>query len=130
MLQLASEHIRQLRLKLAEDAGRASAAASAECRQEWVNPNLWRQYMGKDGQLLYSSFTDEELLDILRRAAAELGRPPSQKEVFCVYRSYIRRRFTNWPSALRAAGLKAPKEKRIWMKSTKTEESDFGRFNG
>jgi hypothetical protein len=128
--QTEAEHIRQLRLKLAEDACRANVAADADCRQEWVNPNLWRQYMGQDGQGLYNSYTDEELLDILRRAAAELGRAPSQKEVFCVYRSYIRRRFTNWPSALRAAGLKAPKEKRIWMKSTKTEESDFGRFNG
>lgn len=68
--------------------------------------------MGAEGRRLYDSFTDEVLLDILRQAAAELERAPSQKEIFCVYRSYIRRRFTNWPTALRAAGLKPPKEKK------------------
>ncbi len=65
--------------------------------------------MGKSGAALYASFTDEELLGMLRTAAAELGHVPSQKEIFCVYRAYIRRRFRNWPGALRAAGLKAPR---------------------
>jgi hypothetical protein len=105
------DHIRQLRRKLVEDARKASEAGDESCRQEWLDPQLWSQYMGEDGRRLYESYTDEELLDILRKAAAELGRPPTQKEVFCVYRAFIRRRFVNWPAALRAAGLKAPKQK-------------------
>jgi hypothetical protein len=109
---LCPDDIRLLRLKLMEDAERASSSPDRECRQEWINPSLWRQYMGEAGRRLCDSYTNEELLDILRKAAAELGRAPTQKEVFCVYRSYIRRRFTNWPTALRAAGLKAPKEKK------------------
>ncbi|SHH98917.1 hypothetical protein SAMN02745823_01798 [Sporobacter termitidis DSM 10068] len=110
--QSTSEHIRRLRRKLTEDAARAGEAVDGSCRREWIDPHLWRQYMGEAGRRLYNSFTDEELLDILRLTAAELGHTPSQKEIFCVYRAYIRRRFTNWPTALRAAGLKAPKQKR------------------
>jgi hypothetical protein len=67
--------------------------------------------MGALDRRLYNSFTDDELLNILHSSASELGRPPTQKEAFCVYRSYIRRRFANWPMALRAAGLKAPKKR-------------------
>jgi disulfide oxidoreductase YuzD len=109
---LSPDHIRLLRLKLSGDAERASSESSEECSQEWVDPLLWSQYMGKAGRMLYTSFSDEELLDILRHAADKLGHAPSQKEIFCVYRAYIRRRFNNWPMALRAAGLKAPKKKR------------------
>jgi hypothetical protein len=109
--QQTPEYVQALRLKLSEDADRASAAVDKECRQDWIDPLLWKQYAGVDGRHLYNSYTDEELLDFLREAAARLGRAPTQKEVFCVYRSYIRRRFTNWPAALRAAGLKAPKRK-------------------
>ncbi len=109
---LSTENIARLRRQLCRDAERARTEISKECRQEWIDPHLWSLYMGKAGRLLYASFSDEELLDILRFAANELGHVPSQKEIFCVYRSYIRRRFTNWPTALRAAGLKAPKVKR------------------
>lgn len=107
--QFVPEQISSLRLQLTEDAKRASMMADKECRKEWLDPELWSQYMGAEGRGLYQSYSDEELLDILRGAAAELGRLPSQKEVFCVYRAFIRRRFVNWPTALRAAGLKAPK---------------------
>jgi hypothetical protein len=106
---LTPENISQFRIKLAKDAERARTESSEEYRQEWIDPRLWSQYMGEVGRILYASFSDEELLDILRLAADELGHLPSQKEIFCVYRSYIRRRFNNWPMALRAAGLKAPK---------------------
>lgn len=109
--QELTNQIRLLRLQLAEDAQRASELGSEDCRQAWITPQLWSQYMGADGRRLYNSFTDEELLDLLRQAAAKLGRVPSQKDIFCVYRSFIRRRFTNWPTALRAAGLKEPKLK-------------------
>jgi hypothetical protein len=98
-------------MKLVADANRARLAVDEAHRQEWIEPHLWSEYMGEDGRRLYHSFTDEELLNILRLAAEELGHAPSQKEVFCVYRSFIRRRFANWPAALRTAGLKAPKRK-------------------
>ena len=109
--QTKMKQTRLLRTQLAEDAKHAAELEDPDCRQEWIEPQRWSQYMGASGRRLYNSFTDEELLDILRSSAAELGRPPTQKEVFCVYRSFIRRRFVNWPTALRAAGLKAPKKR-------------------
>ena len=109
--QVKMEQNRLLRAQLAEDARYAAELGDPDCRQEWLVPQRWSQYMGASGQRLYNSFTDDELLDILRSSASELGRPPTQKDIFCVYRSYIRRRFGNWPTALRAAGLKAPKKR-------------------
>lgn len=107
--QELTKQIRLLRLQLAEDAKRAGERGDEDSQQAWIDPHLWSQYMGADGRRLYNSFTDKELLDLLRQSAAKLGRVPSQKEIFCVYRTFIRRRFTNWPTALRAAGLKEPK---------------------
>jgi hypothetical protein len=114
--RLCPDNIRLLRHKLEADAKRAKDSGDGAGRQEWGDPGLWSQYMGRGGDQLYASFTDEELLDRLRVAADELGHVPAQKEIFCVYRSYIRRRFTNWPTALRAAGLKAPKKKSRTLK--------------
>ena len=62
------------------------------------------------------SFSDEELLDIIRREAESLGKIPSQRDVFCVYRDFIRRRFGNWVKALRAAGLKEAKNTEVNQK--------------
>ena len=57
-------------------------------------------YMGKQTRgELYAAFSDEELLSILREAAGRLGRNPSKKEVFCVYRIFLIERFGNWPKA-------------------------------
>lgn len=103
--------VTELRRRLTADAEKAKAGESEDCHSEWVDQMLWSQYTGKGSEPLYESFTDDELLNILRDAAAELGRLPSQKEIFCVYRAYIRRRFKNWPTALRAAGLKTSKPK-------------------
>ncbi|WP_130862913.1 homing endonuclease associated repeat-containing protein [Bacilliculturomica massiliensis] len=57
------------------------------------------------GKLLYGSFSNEELLDLLRARTGELGHVPAQKEVFWVYRNYLRLRFDKWPYALKKAGL-------------------------
>ena len=122
LLSDAEQEIALLRSHLLHDAQQAKLMNNTQCRQEWIDPMLWSQYMGKTGRRLYQSFSDEELLDILRTAAQELGHLPSQKEVFCVYRSYIRRRFTNWPTALRAAGLKAPKTKKQTAEEKQTCE--------
>lgn len=61
---------------------------------------------------VYLEFSGEELLQVLRDRAAELGRNPTTKEVFPDYHIFLRMRFKNWPIALRAAGLKPPKEKK------------------
>lgn len=57
------------------------------------------------GVQVYESYTDEELLNVLRSAAIRLGHSPSQREVFWVYRGYIKQRFEKWPYALQRAGL-------------------------
>ena len=114
--------VAEQRRQLAEDAERARSGNVDGYSQEWIDPMLWKAYCGKRGEELYESFSDQELLDILREAVAELGRLPSQKEVFCVYRCYIRKRFKNWPTALRAAGLKDPKPVRDKKRRLKREK--------
>lgn len=57
------------------------------------------------GRIIYSGFSDEELCKILIVKAKELRHVPAQKEVYWLYRVYIKRRFGNWPKALIAAGL-------------------------
>lgn len=57
------------------------------------------------GKQLYKSLTDEQLLQVITDIANEIGHSPSQKEVFWVWREYIKLRFKKWPYALTAAGL-------------------------
>lgn len=57
------------------------------------------------GAQLYASFSDDELLELLRGSAQRLGHSPSQGEVHWILRAYLKARFKNWPRALRAAGL-------------------------
>ena len=57
------------------------------------------------GAQLYASFSDDELLELLRGSAQYLGHSPSQGEVHWILRAYLKARFKNWPRALRAAGL-------------------------
>lgn len=57
------------------------------------------------GNAFYRSLTDELLLSVLRKKADELGHSPAQKEIFWVWREYIKAIFKRWPYALKAAGL-------------------------
>lgn len=59
----------------------------------------------REGTDFYRALTDEDLLTALRQAAARLGHSPAQREVFWVWRTYLRQRFGKWPAALQAAGL-------------------------
>jgi hypothetical protein len=68
---------------------------------------LFREYAltTPKGYAFYKSLNDELLLQILKIEADRLGHSPSQKEVFWIYRDYIKARFHKWPYALKAAGL-------------------------
>lgn len=57
------------------------------------------------GRQLYESLSDEQLLKVLYDTAENLGRAPSQAELFWVWREYIKLRFKKWPYALKAAKL-------------------------
>ena len=58
----------------------------------------------------HANDSDEQLLDYLRRCAAELGHTPMRREV--PGGTYISERFGNWAVALTVAGLYLPKNKR------------------
>lgn len=102
--------ISQLKQTLSQEAAEAAERPESAV---WLEPEQWSAYMGKQvhGELS-AAFSNEELLSILREAADRLGRNPSKKEVFCVYRVFLIERFGNWPRALIAAGLKAPRKER------------------
>ena len=55
--------------------------------------------------------TDEELLDCVRRVAAELGRPPKRLEV--PENLQLKTRFGPWPRILEMAGVKEPTQARL-----------------
>ena len=63
------------------------------------------------GKGIYESFSDDELKEILVEFHANNDRCPAQKEIYFIYRYYIRLRFGNWPWALQAAELKEKKRK-------------------
>ena len=111
MQEISWDKIDSLRRQLQRDAEQAKAKPQADHRTDWVTSETWSKYTGAAGRKLYKSFSDEDLLDIIRREAAVLSRIPAQREVFCVYREYILRRFGNWIKALQAAGLREPKKK-------------------
>lgn len=75
----------------------------------YMNPDskIWKLYARStaSGRYIYEAFTSEELLEILRLTAKQLGHSPAQKEVLWVVREYVRQRFGKWPYALTQAGL-------------------------
>ena len=58
------------------------------------------------GMAIYSSYSDRDLLAVLRDTASRIGRAPTQDEIFFLYRTYLKARFGTWPAALRAAGMR------------------------
>jgi len=109
MAQYSHDEVLKLRKQLEYEEAKLKSDPMFEQNICWVDPQKWSLYMGKTGKVLYNSFSDQELLDIIRKEAKARGKIPSQRDVFCVYRDFIRRRFGNWVKALRAAGLKEPK---------------------
>lgn len=74
---------------------------------EEPNPALRADFdlVTRAGTNFYEGLTDEDLLAALRTSAARLGHSPAQREVFWVYRAYLKARFGKWPAALSRAGL-------------------------
>lgn len=71
------------------------------------NSQIWKTYAASNprGNMVYESFTDEELISYIRAEAKRLDHAPAQKEMFWVMRDYVKRRFKRWPYAMKAAGL-------------------------
>ena len=62
----------------------------------------------------YKLMSDEELLDVLRQKAVELGRLPIKNDVECA--EYFKQRFGPWPRILEQAGLKPVSETHLHRK--------------
>lgn len=103
--RMKPETTKEDKLKKLREAA-AEAGEMEEGREE--GSDLYRMYSPDtpEGKNFYESLTDAQLLGILRDRAKELDHSPSQKEMFWVYREYLRKRFRRWPYALEAAGLK------------------------
>lgn len=85
----------------------AKTCTDTEYGKEDLQGELYEKYSleTERGQAFYESLDDEVLLQVLRDKAEEFGRSPSQKEIFWVWREYIKKRFQKWPYALKTAGL-------------------------
>ena len=113
MAQYSQKDVLRLRQQLEYEAEKIRSDPDFSQRPDWIDPQKWSFYMGKQGRMLYQSFSDGELLSIITSTAQQLGRVPAQRDVFCVYRDFIRRRFGNWVKALQAAGLKEVKNLKL-----------------
>ncbi len=92
---------------------------------------IWRAFSleSKTGERFYRSLTDEDLLDVLRRYAQRLGRSPAQREVYWVWRTYIKKRFGKWPYALSAAGLsKSAGKAGKTLEQKKIEDEEYAKL--
>lgn len=89
---------------------------------------IWKAFSldSKAGQKFYETLSDEELLDVLRIYAKKFGRSPAQKEVYWIWRTYIKKRFRKWPYALEAAGLsKAAGRNGKTLQQKKIEDEEY-----
>lgn len=100
------QEVRRAKKQLAQQAAEALRQGNPEMGSE-RGSELIHLFSTSEpsGKQIYKSFSDGELLDVLRARTKELGHIPAQKEVFWVYRSYLRMRFEKWPYALKQAGL-------------------------
>nr|WP_315020823.1 hypothetical protein [uncultured Aminipila sp.] len=91
--------------EIIEEGIRSGNLEYDECIKNAEQIYEFSQINSGKGKVVYSNFSDEDLCQILKVKAKELGYVPAQKEVYWLYRIYIKRRFGNWPKALIAAGL-------------------------
>ncbi|MFV0516662.1 MAG: homing endonuclease associated repeat-containing protein [Aminipila sp.] len=95
------ENLQQL-AKEATDLGQLEYNKESEEHKELMSIYKIKSQTGK---FIYEAFSDEELCDYIRKRATELTHVPAQKEIYWIYRMYIKHRFVNWPKALRVSVL-------------------------
>ncbi|MGB8453678.1 MAG: hypothetical protein WCD89_15305 [Anaerocolumna sp.] len=85
----------------------SKSSENKELGKENEESDIKRTYSlsSSSGKQLYKSLSDQQLLHVITVIAKEVGHSPSQKEVFWIWREYIKLRFKKWPYALSAAGL-------------------------
>lgn len=107
MRTLTFKEVQKSKAILRKLAEKAIASQNLDYGKDNKNSLIFKNFSTSSsmGQAIYLSFSDDELLDLLRLEAKRLGHSPAQKEVFWVYRFYIRNRFQKWPYALEKAGL-------------------------
>lgn len=98
--------IASAKTKLKEAAEEAARANDPELGSE-PGSELSRSFSTGEaaGRAFYKSLSDEDLVEMLKEETRRLGHVPAQKEVFWIYRNYLRMRFDKWPYALKKAGL-------------------------
>lgn len=104
---LSTEQINRYRSLLRGLSLKPLAEGRTKLEEERALIALWKDFAPdrKAGRQVCESFTDDELITILRESYQKLGRAPVQSDIFCFYRIYIKHRFGTWNAALKAAGL-------------------------
>ena len=98
---------------------------------EDLNSEVYINYsmQTETGKAFYQSLSDTLLLSVLKKRADQLGHSPAQKEMFWVWRVYIKARFQQWPYALKAAGLsKAAGKGGKSLKQSEKEKEEYSRY--
>lgn len=100
-----AEQYRQMIWKLAQQF--VPGAPDAKLQEERLRVQYKSLLLADSlGKAVCASYSDQELLDILREIADGLGHAPTQEETFFLYRVYLKARFRNWPAVLHAAGMR------------------------
>ena len=88
MITLSKQELDHYRQKLAglEVKTRADGGSINDCK-----PHIWQTFnpKAKIGQQVYTSFSDEELLNLLIRTMDHPGHKPRFEEIHFIYRKYI-----------------------------------------
>ncbi|MCY7911119.1 hypothetical protein MOB65_19895 [Bacillus inaquosorum] len=106
--------------KLAKDLGRTPKFYEVSQRQSIVNHfgsfNNGLEAAGLPVNAIRKQYTGEELIQILREAEKELGRPPKAKEIKQYYA--IRNHFGSFNKALEVAGMKPAFKRAVYRNRT------------
>ena len=106
MNKLTNEELKRLKNRLVADnriymSEETTGAKAEELEERWK----WAQKSSAVSTALENSFSDEQLIFIIRDATGVLNHSPSQKELLPALRDFIKRRFGKWPYALTKAGV-------------------------